>query len=94
MYYNGKGEISVGVERVATGGHGQKPNPIGTVPPGVRFHYEMRFENSKLQFSLNGGGFKTLEQFFTTDRAFFKMGSYNQASDESTIHVFGLSVQH
>ncbi|KAJ2968869.1 hypothetical protein NQ176_g8967 [Zarea fungicola] len=86
--------ITVGVEFVATGGQGQDLNKIGSVPHGTRFHYEMRFENGNLQFSLNGGAFKTLKQYFTTSNAFFKMGNYNQGGDDSEIHVFGLTVQH
>lgn len=79
---------------MAAGGQGQDLNKIGTVSPGSRFHYELRFENGQLQFSLNGGGLKTLKQYFKTDRAFFKMGNYNQGGDDSDIHVFGLTVQH
>ncbi|KAM0479057.1 hypothetical protein ACHAPX_005037 [Trichoderma viride] len=94
VYYNGNGQITVGVEFVAAGGQGQDLNQIGTVSPGTRFHYELRFESGALQFSLNGGAFKTLKQYFTTDRAFFKMGNYNQGGDDSDIHVFGLTVQH
>lgn len=84
----------MGVEYVASGGHGQDLNKIGTVAAGQRFHYEMRFENGQLSFSLNGGGFKILKQYFTTDKAFFKMGNYNQGGDDSDIHVFGLSISH
>ncbi|KAJ6789655.1 hypothetical protein PWT90_05594 [Aphanocladium album] len=94
VYYNGNGDITVGVAFAARGGQGQDLNKIGNVPKGTRFHYELRFENGKLQFSLNDGGFKTLKQYFTTDRAFFKMGNYNQGGDDSGIKVFGLSVQH
>ncbi|KAK4069575.1 CAZyme family PL7 [Trichoderma aggressivum f. europaeum] len=94
VYYSSSGQITVGVEYVATGGQGQDLNKIGTVTPGSRFHYEMRFENGQLQFSLNGGAFKTLKQYFTTSRAFFKVGNYNQGSDDSDIHVFGLTVSH
>ncbi|KAL9479679.1 hypothetical protein ACSS6W_004465 [Trichoderma asperelloides] len=94
VYYNSNGQITVGVEFVATGGQGQDLNKIGTVSPGSRFNYEMRFESGTLQFSLNGGAFKTLKQYFTTDKAFFKMGNYNQGGDDSDIHVFGLAVQH
>lgn len=54
----------------------------------------MRFENGNLQFALNGGAMKTLKQYFTTDRAFFKMGNYNQGGDDTGIHVFGLGIQH
>ncbi|WPH02947.1 Hypothetical protein R9X50_00581800 [Acrodontium crateriforme] len=94
IYYNSNGQISVGIEYVAAGGQGQDLNKFGPITPGTRFNYEVRFENGQLQFSLNGGAFRTLKQYFTTSRAFFKMGNYNQGSDDSDIHVFGLSVQH
>lgn len=69
-------------------------NQIGTVTPGSRFTYDLRFENGQLQFGLNGGALKTLKQYFSTPKAFFKMGNYNQGGDDSDIHVFGLTVQH
>ena len=98
LYYSGAdGGVRFGTEYQAQGGQGQDLQLIGTVPVGTRFTYEVRFEGGNLLARLNGDAFKTLRTYFTTPKAFFKAGNYNQdldTTDIADLHFFQLKITH
>ena len=97
LYYGSDGTVQFGTELQAEGGQGQDLQPIGTVPVGTRFTYEVRFEGGILLARLNGDPFKTVTTHFTTPKAFFKAGNYNQdttTTDTGDMHFFQLVITH
>ncbi|KAL6714780.1 hypothetical protein ACLMJK_007040 [Lecanora helva] len=89
--------VKFGTEYQVQGGQGQDLQLIGTVPVGTRFTYEVRFEGGELLARLNGDAFKTLKTYFTTPKAFFKAGNYNQdvqTTDVADLHFFQLVITH
>lgn len=93
LYYAPRnGEISFGVEHSREGG--QNTTKIGTVPPGQKFSFEIRYEGNVLSVILNGksrefGTFK-----LNAPKSYFKAGNYNQGDTASEVHFFNISVRH
>ena len=97
LYYTSDGKIQFGTAKKAEGGGGQDLQLIGTVPVGTRFTYEIRFEGGQLLARINNDAFKTMKTYFTTPKAFFKAGNYNQdvdTTDTSGLHFFQLQITH
>ncbi|KAJ8133193.1 hypothetical protein O1611_g433 [Lasiodiplodia mahajangana] len=97
LYYTSDGKIQFGTAKVAAGGGGQDLQLIGTVPVGTRFTYEVRFEGGQLLARINNNAFITLKTYFTTPKAFFKAGNYNQdlaTTETADLHFFQLTITH
>ncbi|KAF2643656.1 alginate lyase 2 [Massarina eburnea CBS 473.64] len=96
LYYNSNGDVVTGVATCPGGandGCGQDTTTIGNVPFNTQFTYDLQFEGGVLKAGVNGN-LKTLKTFFTTPKASFKFGNYNQGTDDASVHIFELSVQH
>jgi len=102
LYYRGSdGLLQVGVARCPGGSAAncnQDLQPIGKVPLGTAFSYDIRFERNVLLAGINvaadGTGLKPLTTYFNTTGASFKVGNYNQATDDASIHILELTTQH
>ncbi|QGA18685.1 hypothetical protein EYB26_006370 [Talaromyces marneffei] len=95
LYYKPSGEIYMGVEQTTTGGNTDF-NPVGHVPEGTKFTYELGYSNDVLSFSLNGG----IKQTFDTSQlgypdSYFKVGDYNQGTNNySKVSIYSISIVH
>ncbi|KAI0972417.1 polysaccharide lyase family 7 protein [Xylaria arbuscula] len=97
LYYSSDGKIQFGTAKAAAGGAGQDLQLLGTVPVNTRFTYEVRFEGGQLLARINNNAFTTLRTYFTTPKAFFKAGNYNQdltTTDTADLHFFQLTITH
>ena len=99
LYYSSDGTLTMGVAR-CKGGVKEDPQncqqhmqPLGKVPLNTIFTYDIRFEKGKLWAGINGD-VRQLETHFSTPKASFKMGNYNQETDEASIHVFEFTTEH
>ncbi|KAF1959352.1 concanavalin A-like lectin/glucanase [Byssothecium circinans] len=95
-YHPGSGDIIAGVATCPEGGNAgcnQAMTTVGNVAMGTVFTYDVQFEGGVLKVAINGK-VTTLKTFFTTPKASFKFGNYNQGTDDASVHVFELSVQH
>ncbi|KAF4947656.1 hypothetical protein FSARC_13917 [Fusarium sarcochroum] len=94
LYYNSKGEFAAGVQKCRTCSQ-DRGGVLAKVPKGQRFKYEIRYENSKLSVSINGGDFQELDTFDLNEPdSYFKAGNYNQGDSPSNVHFFAISVTH
>ncbi len=97
LYYTSDGKIQFGTAKAAAGGAGQDLQLLGTVPVNTRFTYEIRFEGGQLLARINNHAFTTLRTYFTTPKAFFKAGNYNQdltTTETADLHFFQLQITH
>ncbi|KAH6871608.1 alginate lyase 2 [Thelonectria olida] len=93
LYYGTGGQLDVGVNTCLK--CGQKRFPVGKVPVGQRFTYEIRYEKGKLSVSIDGGEFQNLSTFsLNNPNSYFKAGNYNQGNAPTEVHFFGITVKH
>jgi hypothetical protein len=83
LYYSKAGKIEVGENRSPT--DGQDRTTITTVPVGTKFTYTIAVTGGKLVVTVNGTT-KTfgIASSFKKYKQYFKAGSYNQSSSNST----------
>lgn len=94
LYYNAKGQITMGVEKTQAGGESVYTE-IATVPVGTGWSYEIIYEKGALGVAVNGGAVKTLSQnSLGNPLSYFKAGNYNQGNSPSEVHFFDLDVTH
>ncbi len=62
LFYNSKGDISMGVEQTRAGNN-LLFTPIGNIPVGQQFSYEIRYESNVLSVGINGGAKKVLDTY-------------------------------
>ncbi|KAF2111246.1 alginate lyase 2 [Lophiotrema nucula] len=96
LYYHDSGSVIMGVATCPGGsndGCNQDMQTIGTAPLGEPFTYDIRFEKNVLKAGLNGK-MKTVKTYFMTPGAWFKFGNYNQGTDDASLHIFEMMVQH
>ncbi|KAJ5459512.1 uncharacterized protein N7458_001064 [Penicillium daleae] len=94
LYYKSNGDISIGVHKSQSGGT-EYYTSIGNIPVGKTFSYEIRYENSTLSLSINGGALKEVSLGnLNSPSSYFKAGNYNQGDTPSEVHFFDISVQH
>ena len=98
MYYRSNGNIVVGLENSPEGG--QTPYTIANVPLGTKFSYQIKATGTTLTVTINGTAHSwPLNSAFLPYGQYFKAGSYNQSSSESTtigaeVKFYSLSVTH
>ncbi|KAF2012319.1 polysaccharide lyase family 7 protein [Aaosphaeria arxii CBS 175.79] len=94
LYYNDKGDLTLGVNQTPNKS-GQDFNPVGNVPVGKEFTYELRYEKSVLSLAINGGEFKTFSTGdIKTPLSYFKVGNYNQGDTASEVKFAAIGIQH
>jgi hypothetical protein len=94
LYYNGAGDIHMGVEQTRSGGN-EVVTKVGSVPVGKNFTYEIRYEEDTLSVSINGGAPQTLDTYqLDSPKSYFKAGNYNQGNSASDVHFFAITVDH
>jgi len=71
----------------------QDSQTLGSVPLNTAFTYDIWFEHGVLKAGVNGD-MKTLKTYFTTRDAAFKVGNYNQGTDDASVHIWELTAQH
>ena len=95
LYYKPSGDIFIGVEQTTNGGDTDF-NPVGNIPEGTKFTYELGYSNDVLSSSLNGG----TKQTFDTSQlgypdSYFKVGDYNQGTnDYSKVDINSITIVH
>jgi hypothetical protein len=78
LYYDSQGNLKMGVEQTRGGGN-QLTFPVGNVPVGQRFTYEIRYENDVLSVGINGGSQIIMSTFqLNSPRSYFKVGNYSK----------------
>jgi hypothetical protein len=98
LYYHANGDIVVGLEKSPKGQ--QTSHTLGNVPIGTKWSYVITITSTQTKVTING---KTTS--YTTPTSFkpygeyFKAGSYNQSSSNSTtkgakVKFYALSVSH
>jgi hypothetical protein len=93
-FYADNGDIEMGVEQTRAGINDIRTT-IGNIPSGVRFTYEIRYENAVLQVSLNGGSLQILSTYqLENPPSYFKVGNYLQGSSPSEVHFYSISTVH
>lgn len=94
LFYNSKGDISMGVEQTRAGNN-LLFTPIGNIPVGQQFSYEIRYESNVLSVGLNGGSQKVLDTYdLNAPNSYFKVGNYNQGNNPSDVHFLAIVVTH
>lgn len=93
LYINANGDLNMGVQQCTT--CTQKRFPVGQVPKGQRFTYEIRYESNKLSVSVNGKAAKELTTFkLNGPKSYFKAGNYNQGDGPTEVHFYAIRVTH
>ncbi|MGK5680639.1 polysaccharide lyase family 7 protein [Actinoplanes sp. URMC 104] len=98
LYYRANGDIYLGQQRSPT--DGQTLHKLGTVAVGQKWTYVINVSGNKASVTINGSRTTyTIPSSFNPYRQYFKAGSYNQSSSESTtngakVKFYGLSVKH
>ncbi|KAH7232028.1 hypothetical protein FSOLCH5_008711 [Fusarium solani] len=94
LYYNSKGEFTVGVQKCRTCNQA-RTGVLAKVPKGQRFHYEIRYEKNKLSVSINDSPYKELDTFdLNGPDSYFKAGNYNQGEGPTNTHFFSIILTH
>lgn len=98
LYYRANGDIVVGIENSPAGG--QTAHFLTNVPLGTKFSYQIKSTPSTMTVTINGTprSFQTASAFLNYGQ-YFKAGSYNQSSSDSTtvgslVKFYSLSVTH
>ena len=98
LYYRANGDVIVGIEKTAAGG--QTLYTLGRVPVGTKFSYTIAVVGGRIQLTLNGRTSSyAIHPSFLPYRQYFKAGSYNQSSSDSTtngarVAFYALTVSH
>jgi hypothetical protein len=99
LYYRPNGDIFFGTQN-SPDASGQTLHKVGNVPLGTRWTYVINVNGNKINFTLNGTRTSyTIPSAFNPYRQYFKAGSYNQSSSESTsngakVKFYSLTVSH
>ncbi|GAA2604979.1 polysaccharide lyase family 7 protein [Paractinoplanes durhamensis] len=98
LYYRPNGDIYLGTENSPAGG--QTLHKVGNVALGVKWTYVINVTGNKINLTVNGTKTSyTIPSSFNPYRQYFKAGSYNQSSSESTsngakVKFYSLTVTH
>jgi hypothetical protein len=98
LYYKPDGSITLGTENSPDGG--QTLHPVGNVPLGTRWSYTINVSGSTIRLTVNGSTTTyAIPSSFNAYRQYFKAGSYNQSSSDSTtngakVKFYTLNVSH
>ncbi|GLY07053.1 polysaccharide lyase family 7 protein [Actinoplanes sp. NBRC 101535] len=98
LYYRADGDIHLGTEDSPAGG--QTLHRVGNVALGVKWTYTLNVSGNTAALTVNGVRTTyTIPSSFNPYRQYFKAGSYNQSSSESTtngakVKFYSLTVQH
>ncbi|MFF4756782.1 polysaccharide lyase family 7 protein [Streptomyces sp. NPDC002514] len=99
LYYRSSGDIVVGIENSPDGG--QTPHTVGHVPVGKTWTYTIAVSGGRtIDLTVNGSTTHyTIPTSFDPYKQYFKAGSYNQSSSDSTtkgarVAFYGLTVSH
>ncbi|MEU2055019.1 polysaccharide lyase family 7 protein [Streptomyces bungoensis] len=99
LYYHAGGDIVLGTEDSPSGG--QTPHAVGHVPVGKTWSYTIAVSGGNtIELTVNGTTTRyAIPSSFQRYRQYFKAGSYNQSSSDSTtagarVAFYGLTVAH
>ncbi|GIF18118.1 hypothetical protein BJ973_008917 [Actinoplanes tereljensis] len=98
LYYRPNGDIYLGTENSPDGG--QTLHKVGNVALGVKWTYVINVTGNKINLTVNGSKTTyTIPSSFNPYKQYFKAGSYNQSSSESTsngakVKFYSLTVSH
>jgi hypothetical protein len=98
LYYRPNGDIYLGTENSPDGG--QTLHNVGNVALGVKWTYVINVTGNKINLTVNGTKTSyTIPTSFNPYRQYFKAGSYNQSSSDSTsngakVKFYALTVTH
>ncbi|MFR0354968.1 polysaccharide lyase family 7 protein [Streptomyces sediminimaris] len=99
LYYHSNGDIVLGTENSPSGG--QTPHPVGHVPIGRTWTYTIAVSGGDtIDLTVNGSTTHyPIPSSFFPYKQYFKAGSYNQSSSDSTtkgarVAFYGLTVSH
>ncbi|MBB2940401.1 hypothetical protein FB565_000105 [Actinoplanes lutulentus] len=99
LYYRPNGDIFFGTQN-SPDASGQTLHKVGNVALGVKWTYVINVVGNQLGLTLNGQKTSyTIPSAFNPYRQYFKAGSYNQSSSESTsngakVKFYSLTVKH
>ncbi|MEU4625142.1 polysaccharide lyase family 7 protein [Actinoplanes sp. NPDC023801] len=99
LYYRPNGDIFLGTQN-SPDASGQTLHKVGNVALGTRWTYVINVSGSKINLTVNGTRTTyTIPSAFKPYRQYFKAGSYNQSSSESTtngakVKFYSLTVEH
>jgi hypothetical protein len=98
LYYRPTGDIYLGTERSPAGG--QDLHLVGNVPLGTKWTYVINVTGNSINLTVNGSRTSyAIPSSFGPYRQYFKAGSYNQSSSDSTtngakVKFYSLVVSH
>ena len=98
LYYAPNGNITLGTENSPDGG--QTLHPVGNVPLGTQWTYEIAVIGGRISLTVNGSTTTyAIPSSFSPYRQYFKAGDYNQSSSSSTsngakVKFYALTVAH
>ena len=98
LYYRANGDIVLGTQKSPD--EGQIQHPLGNVPVGTRWSYVIAVSGNRLDLTVNGRSTSyDIPTSFNQYRMYFKAGSYNQSSSDSTVNgarvaFYALAVSH
>ncbi|GIE30708.1 alginate lyase [Actinoplanes italicus] len=99
LYYRPNGDIFFGTQN-SPDASGQTLHKVGNVAVGTKWTYVINVNGSKINLTVNGTRTTyTIPSAFNPYRQYFKAGSYNQSSSESTtngakVKFYALTVKH
>jgi hypothetical protein len=99
LYYRANGDIYLGTQN-SPDASGQTLHKITNVALGVKWTYVLNVVGNRLSLTVNGvGSSYTIPSAFNPYRQYFKAGSYNQSSSESTsngakVKSYSLTIKH
>jgi hypothetical protein len=98
LYYHSNGDIYLGTENSPDGG--QTLHYITNVAVGAHFTYVINVTGNKINLTVNGAKSSySIPTSFNAYKQYFKAGSYNQSSSDSTsngakVKFYALTVSH
>jgi len=98
LYYRPNGDIYLGTENSPDGG--QTLHLVGNVALGVKWTYVINVTGNKINLTVNGTKTSySIPSSFNPYKQYFKAGSYNQSSSDSTsngakVKFYSLTVTH
>jgi Alginate lyase len=98
LYYRPNGDIVLGTENSPSGG--QTQHPVGNVRVGSKWSYVIAVSGGRINLTVNGATTSyAIPSSFNRYRQYFKAGSYNQSSSNSTskgarVAFYALNVSH
>ena len=99
LYYRPNGDIYLGTQN-SPDASGQTLHKVGSVPLGTKWTYVLNVNGNKINLTVDGTRTSyTIPSAFNPYRQYFKAGSYNQSSSESTtngakVKFYSLTVKH